>query len=267
MRAGAQFDPDFLDQYTTNPAPRAIQASGRPGNVGEHAVTDPATRRFVSGNAAHGADGGGAAANSAGVNDGEDGGGREDGGHWDDGEDGGHAGGAEDGVPPPPEKKKTRKKVSAAQKNKLRHEHFSENRAGRTDALTVGVPDSKAHEQMMLESDKAGRLAMLVKAPCPRCGKCIFVSIPTSFIRVRVFSRCGTYEMVVLMKSCVASVCQHAAIPGAEAAACFAAQAEQSRTGSLWFARDLLDNADPFLFHGSAFKVRLVLLRCGPPID
>ena len=239
-RTGVTFDPQLLEQHTSHPAPRPIQASGRDGNVGAHSITDPITRRFVSAAAAE--DGAGGSGHN-GSHDGD----RETG----DGDGHRHADGADDGGgegDAPPQKKKS--------KSQGRHDNFEKNRGARTGALTDGVPDSKAHEKMMLERDKEGRLVMLEKAPCPSCGECSFDLPSAPFIRVHVFTRCGPYDMSVGTKVCKNPKCSlHTYIPGAESAACFGAQAAQSRTGSQLFARDLLEHTARFLFRGSAFQV------------
>ena len=149
--------------------------------------------------------------------------------------------------------KKPRKNRSRLEKNRACFNHRRELRPSRTVALTTNGPSSASHAAHMLKADREGRLANMATSPCPNCGDCNFIHKPTSkSTRVHVFTDLGYYPMDVPEQSCLHG---HVWTPDAEAASCFAAQAKKSRGGSTWFALSLLQRADQFLFHGSAFKV------------
>jgi len=178
---------------------------------------------------------------------------------------GGYGGGDEnEGAEPEPVQPQKKKKLqSRAERNERRHNACLELRPARMLALMVNLSSRKAHEARMLELDKEGRLALLAAAPCVACGELIFCSIApgASSIHVRVFTLLGDYFIDVPAKKCIS--CLLEAVPDAEEAACFAAQAKKSRNRSLWFALDLLQCTDEYLFHGSAFKVAATVCGAG----
>ena len=248
----AVHNPATLAQLSASqPAPGADRVASRPGNENreeQERERDPAGRFLRAGGAA----GGGGAAEEPGAA-----GASDQGGHG--GDDSGYAADSDGEGAPQQTRKKPKRSKSRAEKNQTRFDDLLYLRPSRTSALTTIVPSSRVHLERMLEQDKEGRLAMLAKAACPTCGECAHMRcyvkafVPKS-ISVHVFTEIGFYDMDVYAHLCLS--CFHESTPDAEAAACFAAQAKKSRNGSSWFALSLLERADQYLFHGSAFKAR-----------
>ena len=144
--------------------------------------------------------------------------------------------------------------IDKAERNQREHLLNLLGRSAKASLIAANLVASSSHTADIISYDRQERILMLENSACPCCGmessmNCI---VPAVF-DVHVCTRVGNYDLPVFTRQCY--VCGRLWMPSAIAAGCFAAQAgELSRSGSRWFATDLLDYPSSELsFRGSSF--------------